>query len=87
MQASDLGSVVEASRWGVDRIADAIRVEFGRTAVGYSTVALSVAERVPDKFREWAERDQAKASGEAKDVLVIGDQNAALIFQGDRLSG
>jgi DNA polymerase-4 len=38
-----VGSVVEASRWGVDRSIDAIRDKFGRTAVGYATVALSAA--------------------------------------------
>jgi DNA polymerase-4 len=53
------GSVVEASRWGVDRSIDAIRDKFGRTAVGYATVALSAAERVPEEFRELAERNQA----------------------------
>ena len=51
-----LGSVVEASRWGVDRSVDAIREKFGRTAVGYAAVALSAAERVPEEFRELAER-------------------------------
>ena len=49
-------SVVEASRWGVDRSVDAIRDKFGRTAVGYAAVALSAAERVPEEFRELAER-------------------------------
>jgi DNA polymerase-4 len=49
-------SVVEASRWGVDRSVDAIREKFGRTAVGYAGVALSGAERVPEEFRELAER-------------------------------
>jgi DNA polymerase-4 len=49
-------SVVEASRWGVDRSVDAIRDKFGRTAVGYAAVALSAPDRVPEEFRELAER-------------------------------
>jgi DNA polymerase IV len=57
------GSVVEASRWEVDRSIDAIRDKFGRTAVGYATVALSAAERVPEEFRKLAERNQAVARG------------------------
>ena len=47
---------VEASRWGVDRSVDAIREKFGRTAVGYAAVALSADERVPEAFRQLAER-------------------------------
>jgi DNA polymerase-4 len=52
------GSVVESSRWGVDRSIDAIRDKFGRTAIGYATVALSASERVPEEFRALAERGQ-----------------------------
>jgi len=48
--------VIEASRWGVDRSVDAIRDKFGRNAVGYATVALSADDRVPEEFRELAER-------------------------------
>ncbi len=44
-------SVVEASRWGVDRSVDAIRDKFGRTAVGYAAVELSAAQRVPEEFQ------------------------------------
>ena len=52
-----IGSVVEASRWGVDRSMDAIREKFGRTAVGYASVALSPEDRVPEQFRQLAERN------------------------------
>jgi DNA polymerase-4 len=56
-------SVVEASRWGVDRSVDAIRDKFGGTAVGYATVALSAATRVPEEFRELAERGPSRSQG------------------------
>jgi DNA polymerase-4 len=58
-------SVVEAGRWGVDRSVDAIRDKFGRTAVGYASTALSDAERVPEEFRELAERGPS-GSGEGE---------------------
>jgi DNA polymerase-4 len=53
-------SAVEAARWGLDRSVDAIREKFGRTAVGYAAVTLSAAERVPEEFRELAERGSGR---------------------------
>jgi DNA polymerase IV len=50
------GAEVEVSRWGVDRSVDAIRDKFGRAAVGYATAVFSGADRVPEAFRELAER-------------------------------
>jgi DNA polymerase-4 len=50
------GLGVEACRWGVDRSVDAIRDRFGRTAVGYAGTLLSGADRVPEEFRELAEK-------------------------------
>jgi len=50
------GSEVESARWGVDRSIDAIRERFGRTAVGYATAVFSDADRVPEEFRQLAER-------------------------------
>ncbi len=52
------GSATGSARWGVDRSVDAIRSRFGRDALGYATVALSDAGRVPEAFRELAERDR-----------------------------
>ena len=46
-------------RWGVDRSIDAIREKFGRTAVGYATAVFSDADRVPEEFRQLAERGPA----------------------------
>jgi DNA polymerase-4 len=50
-------AVVEASRWGVDRSVDAIRERFGRSAINYAAVALSENDRVPEEFRQLAERE------------------------------
>ena len=36
---------------------DAIREKFGRTAVGYASIALSPEDRVPEQFRQLAEKD------------------------------
>ena len=52
------GSAVEACRWDVDRSVDAVRNKFGRSAVGYAAVTLSDADRVPEEFRELAERGE-----------------------------
>jgi DNA polymerase-4 len=45
-----------AARWAVDRSVDAVRDRYGREAVGYATVVFSDVARVPDQFRELAER-------------------------------
>ncbi len=63
------GSPTEASRWGVDRSVDAIRSKFGRAAVGYATIVLSAAERVPEEFRELAEREQPGSEPRRKPAL------------------
>ena len=51
-------------RWGVDRSMDAIREKFGRTAVGYASIALSPEDRVPEQFRQLAERDPSSNRGD-----------------------
>jgi DNA polymerase-4 len=54
---------VEACRWGVDRSIDAIRDKFGRAAVGYATTVFSAADRVPEEFRQLAEKDPGASRG------------------------
>jgi DNA polymerase IV len=50
------GSAVGSARWALDSSVDAVRDRFGRDAVGYLP-ARARAGRVPDEFRELAERD------------------------------
>jgi DNA polymerase-4 len=50
------GSAKGAARWAVDRSMDAVRVKFGRGAVGYLPERTRSAG-VPDEFRELAERE------------------------------
>jgi DNA polymerase-4 len=50
------GEWTAAARWATDRSVDAIRARFGRAAVGYATVMFSDISRVPEAFRELAER-------------------------------
>ena len=51
------GSQIGAARWAVDHSIDAVRRRFGRTAVGYASVALGKHASVPDEFRELAEHE------------------------------
>jgi DNA polymerase-4 len=51
------GTSTGSARWALDRSMDAVRVRFGRSAVGYATVVFSDLELVPEGFREMAERD------------------------------
>ena len=50
------GSAKGAARWAVDKSMDAVRVKFGRDAVGYLPDRTRSAG-VPDEFRELAERE------------------------------
>lgn len=51
------GSTRGSARWAVDKSVDAVRLKFGRDAVGYLPAALTRAGGVPDDFRELAERE------------------------------
>jgi DNA polymerase-4 len=44
-----------ALRWSADRSVDAVRLRFGRDAIGYAAVLFSDVGHVPDEFRELAE--------------------------------
>jgi len=56
-EARHPGTVTDATRWSADRSVDAIRLRFGRDAIGYASVVFSGAGHVPDAFRELAEHD------------------------------
>ena len=51
------GTKLGMARWMADRAMDRIRDRFGWHAVGYGSVALELSRRVPDEFRELAEKD------------------------------
>ncbi len=50
------GTAPGVARWGLDHSVDSIRERFGRDSIGYAEVVLSDHERVPEAFRELAER-------------------------------
>jgi len=57
------GSPAEAARRATDRSLDVVRARFGRAAAGYASVALSGDARVPEAFRELAERGGEEYGG------------------------
>ena len=59
------GSAAGSARWAVDRALDAIRARFGSDAIGYATVMFSEVGRVPEEFRELAERRGGSLVGHA----------------------
>ena len=56
-QARRPGTEKGAARWVLDRSVDAVRDKFGRSTVGYGSVALGDSRSVPDDFRELAEKE------------------------------
>jgi DNA polymerase-4 len=52
------GTPQGAARTSVDRAVDAVRDRFGRASVGFASVRLSADHRVPEEFRELAERNE-----------------------------
>lgn len=56
-EARHPGTVADATRWSADRSVDAIRMRFGRDAIGYAGVVFAGAGNVPEAFRELAEHD------------------------------
>jgi len=51
-----------AARGALDRCMDAVRERFGGNAVGYASVALSDQTRVPEAFRELAQRHESSGA-------------------------
>lgn len=51
------GSPTTTTRWAVDRAVDEVRERFGREAVAFARTRFASDGRVPDGFRELAERD------------------------------
>lgn len=47
----------KAARFSLDRSIDAVRDRYGRGAVGFAAVRFGEADRVPEEFRELAERE------------------------------
>ena len=51
------GETPAAARLAIDSAVDGVRARFGRTSIGWATVALRPGGGVPDEFRELAEHD------------------------------
>ena len=59
------GTKAGAARFDADRSVDAIRIRFGRGAIGYAAIVFSDVGRVPEQFRELAEHALHRDSGVA----------------------
>jgi DNA polymerase IV len=62
------GTARGAARWSTDRSVDAVRARFGPHAVGYATAMFCDVDRVPEAFRELAERRPGHGPGHEPQV-------------------
>lgn len=75
--AEDHTAVGGAPRLAAERSVDVVRRRFGREAVGYAGVVLSGSRRVPEAYRELAERSSEAPAGEEGSTRSRGSSQSS----------